>query len=311
MAPLRILTGQTASGKASAAVCLAKEVGAELISLDSMKIYRGLDIGTAKPPRAVRDVVQFHMVDIVDPHENYTLARYLSEAQAAAVAIEARGNVPVFVGGTPLYLRGLVYGIFEGPPADWALRDELKRRAELEGPEALHKELRAADPATADRLHPNDLLRIIRALEVVRLTGRPISAHQTQYPAKTPAVEYRMAALRRSDHDLRQRINRRVDRMFEAGLVEEARRLLEQGDLNRSAARAIGYKETLAHVRGEASYAETVESVKRNTWRLARKQRTWLKSFPGLQWIDVAPEDSAEAAAERVREALFGAADLN
>ena len=311
MTPLRILTGQTASGKSSVAVCLAKNMDAELISVDSMKVYRGLDIGTAKPSRAVRNTVPFHMVDVVEPREVYSLARYLEDARATAEAIARRGRKPVFVGGTSLYLRGLLYGIFDGPPADRTLREELKRRAEEEGPQKLHEELQRVDPVTARRLHPNDLVRIVRALEVAATTGKPISACQKQYPAPKPAVDYRMVALRRSDEDLRERIARRAERMFERGVVDEVRAVLQRGGISPSASRAIGYREVLAYLRGGLSCDAMVESVKRSTWRLARKQRTWLKSFPDVHWLDVPPDESPETTVGRVRELLFGSGMTN
>lgn len=305
-APLKILTGQTASGKGAVAVELARRTGAELISLDSVKVHRGLDIGAAKPPRAVRDEARFHLMDVVGPGESFSLARYLEEAFAAVEEIASRGKQALFVGGTPLYLRGLLYGIFEGPEADWPLREQLSRRAQESGPEGLYEELRRLDPVTAERLHPNDVMRIIRALEVVHKTGRPISEQQRQYPAPKPAVEYIMVALRRGDEDLKRRIHLRTRRIFEAGIVDETRGLLEQGGLSRSAQKAIGYRETLAHLRGELSLEQAMERVERNTWRLARKQRAWLKSFPNVCWLDVAPDEPASQTAQRAGDRLFG-----
>lgn len=301
---LRILTGPTASGKSAVAVCLARRMDAEIISLDSMKVYRGLDVGVAKPSEEKRQGVRFHMIDVVDAAASFSLADYLAGAEAALADIRARGKKAIFAGGTPLYLRGLLYGIFEGPGADWRLREALMRRAETEGAAALHEELRQRDPVTAERLHPNDLTRIVRALEVVSLTGQPLSERQRQYPAPAPAVPYRMAALRRSEDDLKERIRLRVERMFEQGLVEETRRALENG-MNRSAQKAIGYRETSAYLAGELSLSDTVDLIRRNTWRLVRKQRSWLNSFKDVQWVDVAPEEPHESVAERIRPLLF------
>ncbi len=309
MEPLRILTGQTASGKSTVAVRVAELTGAELISVDSIKVYRGLDIGTAKPSRSVRERVRFHALDVVEAWESFSLARYLECARSAEGEIRARGRRPLYSGGTPLYLRGLLYGVFEGPGADLALREELTARAQREGAGALHDELRRVDPVTAQRLHPNDAFRVIRALEVARATGRPISAHQRQYPAPCPAVAYRMAALRREEADLKARIARRVERMFAAGLVDEVRRMSEGRGLCVSARKAIGYREVLRHLAGEWTLAETVAQVERNTWRLARKQRAWLKSFPGVMWLDVKPEEDVESVVGRAREMLFGPAE--
>ena len=311
MERLRILTGQTASGKSVVAVCLAKATGAEIISVDSMKVYRGLDIGTAKPSLASREVVPFHMIDVVDPQESFSLAGYLDGARTAAYDVKARGRHALFVGGTPLYMRGLLYGIFDGPCADWALRAQLKEQARRSGPGVLHDELRKVDPVTATRLHPNDMRRVIRALEVVRKTGRPISAHQRQYPAPKAAVPYRMAALRRSDADLQGRIRRRTDRMFAAGLVDEVRRALARGELCRSVRKAIGYREVIACLNGEFSLDEAARQIVHNTWRLARKQRTWLKSFPSVEWLDVQPDETPEETAARAKALLFGPELLN
>jgi tRNA dimethylallyltransferase len=271
-----------------------------------MKVYRGLDIGTGKPTRAIRESVPFHLIDVADPDESFSLAQYLERARAALEEIRARGRPALFVGGTPLYLRGLLYGIFEGPAADWALRGELMRKAQEHGPEILHDELRKLDPAAADRLHPRDLVRVIRALEVAVVSGRPISSHQRQYPApEGAAVPHRMVALRRSEEDLKERIRRRVARMFDAGLLDEARRVLEGPGFSRSAQKAIGYREAIEHLQGVRSLDETKELIERNTWRMARKQRAWLKSFPAVQWLEVAAEEPVEATAEKVRRLLF------
>jgi len=309
--PLRILTGQTASGKSSVAARIAASVGAEVISVDSMKVYKGLEIGTAKPPLGVRSHVTFHMVDVVDCREVFTLAQYVRSALACADDASARGRHVLFAGGTPLYLRGLVYGVFEGPQADWDLRESLRRRAEAEGPQALHEELRRLDPPAAARLHPHDLLRIIRALEVAHRTGRPLSEHQTQFPAAEPRFTFRMVALQRSDEDLRARIARRTEAMFAAGLVAEVERLLRDDAFNRSTLKAIGYQEVIAYLQGACSLADAVDRVKRNTWRMARKQRTWLKSFPGIHWLPVTPEESPDVTAGRAQEILFGPEAMN
>jgi tRNA dimethylallyltransferase len=309
---LHILTGQTASGKAAVAVCVAGLTHAELISVDSMKVYRGLDIGTGKPSRAIRETVPFHLLDVVEPNESFSLARYLQRACAALEEIRARGRPALFVGGTPLYLRGLLYGIFDGPAADWALRGELMRKAQQQGPEVLHEELGKLDPITAGRLHPRDLVRVIRALEVARMSGRPISSHQRQYPRPEGAVTaHRMVALRRSDTDLKDRIHRRVARMFAAGLLNEVRAVLDGPGFSRPAQKAIGYREAIGHLMGARSLGETIELIERNTWRMARKQRAWLKSFPAVQWLDVAADEPAEATAEKVRRLLFTPEDLN
>ena len=316
--PLRILTGETASGKSAVAVCLAVSTDAEIISVDSIKVYRKLDIGAAKPPPSLRKSVRFHMMDVVGPDETFSLARYLAAALPKAEEVVAHGKCVLFVGGTPLYLRGLVYGIFDGPGADPEVRAELNAIARRYSgtqlklcPHPLHDELRELDPVTAERLHPNDLTRIVRALEVVRKTGRPISSYQSQYRSGRPAVTYRMIALRRSEEDLRNRIRRRTERMFADGLISEVRAVLEHGRLCRSARKAIGYQEALACLEGRCSLEEAIAQVKRRTWRLARKQRTWLRSFPDLKWVDVASDEQPPETAARVKELLFGWEPMN
>ena len=279
--------------------------------MDSIKVYRGLDIGTAKPSATARSTVPVHMVDVVDPCESFSLARYLEGSKAAVASVEARGKHALFVGGTPLYLRGLLYGIFDGPPADWNMRKELQNRAAVHGSAALHRELAKLDPLTAERLHPNDLTRIIRALEVLRKTGKPISKLQRQYPAPRPAVKNCLVALRRSEEDLRDRINRRTDRMFRKEIVDEVRRALDSGGLCRSARKAIGYREVLQYLEGEYSLDETIEQVKRNTWRLARKQRTWLNAFPGIAWLDVPRDEPCEETSSRVQRLMFSPEQMN
>lgn len=309
--PLAILTGQTASGKSAVAISLARATGAEIISVDSVKVYTGLDIGAAKPSASVRREIPFHLVDVVQPQETFTLAQFLKGAEEAAADAASRRRKVLYAGGTPLYLRGLLYGIFEGPAASAEFRDALKEKAACFGSQSLHEELARVDPRTASRLHPNDLRRIIRALEVTHQTGRPVSELQRQFPAPRPAVEYRMVALRRSDDDLRPRIDARVDRMFAAGLVEEVRAVLRRGNFSPSAEKAIGYREVLAYLRGETDLPEAVAQVKRSTWRMARKQRTWLKSFPDVCWLDVRPDEPVEETCARVRELLFGPELMN
>jgi len=220
------LTGPTAAGKTDVGIELARRLGAEIVSLDSMALYRGMDIGTAKPTPQQRAAVPHHLIDVIEPHEEYSLARYLDEAARCVAEIRGRGREALFVGGTPLYLKGLLRGIFEGPPADRRLRRALREEAQRDGPETLHRRLARLDPAAAERLHPNDLKRIIRALEVYEKTGRPISELQRQFEAGRQAEECRVFVLDRPRAELHERINRRVDAMFAAGLVGEVRGLL-------------------------------------------------------------------------------------
>ncbi len=225
------LTGPTASGKSAAGVELARRIDAEIVSLDSMALYRRMDIGTAKPTAEQRRAVTHHLVDAIEPWEEFSLARYVEEAARAAAEIAGRGRQALFVGGTPLYLKGLLRGIFEGPPADWELRRRLVDEARTRGGDWLHRRLAEVDPATAARLHPNDERRLIRALEVFEKTGRPISELQRQFEVGRTTEECRVFVLDWPREELYVRIEQRVDEMFAAGLVEEVRRLLAHSPL--------------------------------------------------------------------------------
>ncbi len=217
------VTGPTASGKTAVGVALARALGAEVLALDSMTLYRGMDIGTAKPTVEERQGVPHHLIDVLDPWESASVAAYRAWAVAAVRQVEARGRLPLFVGGTPLYLKALLRGLFEGPSADREIRDALEREAERQGDAVLHARLAGIDPKAAARLHPNDRRRVIRALEVHAVTGRPLSDWQTEHDR--PAIGVRVVALARPRPELHARIDRRVVRMFAEGLVEEVRAL--------------------------------------------------------------------------------------
>jgi len=298
------LTGPTASGKSAVGVALAERLGAEIISLDSMALYRGMDIGTAKPTLAERRRAPHHLIDVLEPHEECSLARYVAEAGRAAREILSRGRIPLVVGGTPLYLKGLLRGIFEGPPADWNLRKRLMDSAQRHGPGWLHAELLRVDPEAAARLHPNDVRRLVRAIEVFEKTGCPISRHQRQFDAGRPAAECRVFALDWPTAELNARIDRRVERMFADGLVEEVRRLLALGQtLSRTARQAVGYREVIEHIEGAGGLSETVELVKRHTRQLAKRQRTWLRSLEECRRVPMAEPLDADQTAEKIRQA--------
>lgn len=283
------LSGPTAVGKSAVAVELARRLGAEILSLDSMAVYRGLDIGTAKPTPAEQGGVPHHLIDLVDPDQDYTLAQYVEAAQRAAREIEARGAVALFVGGTPLYLKALLRGIFTGPPADWSLRRELQALSRAEGPEHLHGRLAAVDPRSAARLHPRDERRVIRALEVWEKTGRSISDLQQQFDRARPAAECRVFVLTRPKEDLAERIDQRVEAMFAQGLVDEVRQLAAQPrGLSRTASQALGYREVLEHLAGKRDLSATVELVKLRTRQFAKRQMTWFRSLSECRVLSAA-----------------------
>lgn len=301
------LTGPTAGGKTGVGVELAGRIGAEIVSMDSMALYRGLDIGTAKPTVAERRAVKHHLVDVVEPDEEFSLARYVEAAEGAIAEIKGRGREVLFVGGTPLYLKGLLRGIFEGPPADWDFRRQLEDEARREGPGSLHRRLAEVDPVAARRLHPNDTRRLVRALEVHEKTGQPISRLQEQFETAHPAETCRVFVLDWPTAQLNRRINRRVDAMFAAGLVEEVRRLLDgPRPLSKTASQALGYREVIEHIEGQRGLSETIELVKTHTRRFAKRQRTWFRSLGECRFIPVEdPIDPAEVA-WRTQEAAFG-----
>ena len=278
-----ILTGPTASGKTGLSLELAERVGGEIVCADSMTVYRGMDIGTAKPTPAERARVPHFGLDELDASESASVAWWLARAAAWCGDIAARGKRPLVVGGTPFYLKALLYGLFDAPPADANLRAELEAEATDSGAAALHARLAAVDPASAARLHPNDARRVVRALEVFALTGRPISQLQTSWagpPRPVPVV-----ALDWPRDELTARIDARIDAMVAAGWVAEAGRVAAASP-GREAACALGYRELAAVARGEAELAPAVEFVKLRTRQFAKRQMTFLRGIPAWRGCD-------------------------
>jgi tRNA dimethylallyltransferase len=287
--PSVYLTGPTASGKSAVGIELAQRIGGEIVSLDSMAVYRGMNIGTAKPTEADRQLVPHHLIDIVDPWDDFSVAQYLDAAGDAVREIRARNRRPLFVGGTPLYLKALLRGLFSGPAADWDLRRQLAEVARQSGSVELHRRLAAADPPAAAKLHPNDVRRLIRALEVFHHTGRPISEQQRQFDKPLTGEPAWVFVLDWPREQLNRRIDDRVEAIFAAGLVEEVRALIATGRrLSRTAGQAVGYREVLAHLTGENDLATTIGLVKLHTRQFAKRQLTWFRSFPECRWIPVA-----------------------
>jgi tRNA dimethylallyltransferase len=275
-----VLTGPTASGKSALGIELAERLGGEIVSMDSMALYRGMDVGTAKPDAEQRRRVPHHLIDVLDPWESASVAWWLSQAAECVRAIEQRGRRALLVGGTPLYLKALLHGLFDGPPADPALRQQLGEEASQHGSAALHARLAAVDPASAARLHVNDVRRIIRALEVWQLTGRPISDWQTQWSApahQSPAVFW----LDLPRDELYARIDARVIQMFQNGLLEEVETLRRlPHPVSREAAQAVGYKEAFACLDRLIGREEAIGLVQRRSRHLARRQLTWFRQMP-------------------------------
>jgi tRNA dimethylallyltransferase len=294
------IVGPTATGKSSMGIALAKRYGGEVVSCDSTAVYRGFDIGTDKVPAAERAGIPHHLVDVADPLEEYSAARYAREAAAAIRDITSRGRLPILVGGTGLYYRALTRGFFPGPARDSALRARLERIAARRGPECLHRWLRRVDPPSALRIQPRDRKRLIRALEVYYLTGRPLTDHFAD--TESPLPDYRVItfALNLPTEQIADRVARRVDQQFKEGLLDEVRSLLRSG-LPESAHPFSGlvYRQALEHLRGVRDEAATRELIVRENRRYARRQLIWFRKEPNLQWISAAGEceDAQEEAA--------------
>lgn len=277
------LVGATASGKSAAALELARRMGGEIVSCDSMQVYRGMDIATAKPTPEERAAVPHHLIDVAEPDCPYSVAAYLADAEAAVRSIAARGKLPIFCGGTGLYLDRFLFG---GLPAqtvtDEALRAELLAAAEEHGPEFLHRQLAEVDPASAAATHPNNVRRVARALEIYKLTGIPKS--EWDQKTKTGQCRYRarVVLLDRPREELYRRIDSRVDQMLARGLLEETEALDRRGvfQKNATAAQAIGYKEILPYLHGECDLQTAVETLKNATRHYAKRQLTWFSAKP-------------------------------
>lgn len=298
--PLIVVAGPTASGKTALGIALARAVaatgawaGGEIVSADSRQLYRGLDIGTAKPTRAERAAAPHHLIDILDPDDDFSLARYVALARDAIDAIHRRGAVPLLVGGTPLYVNAVVEGWrLPRVPPDPALRAELEAEAARDGLALLERRLAAVDPAAAARAAGN-ARRVIRALEVYRVTGRPMSAQEGKEPPPYRILQLGLALARPALHA---RIDARVDRMVAAGLVDEVRALLARGyDPRLPSLSGIGYAEIVAYLRGETTLAAAVERIKTNTHRYVRHQETWLRRNRALERFDVAVDGWQDA----------------
>jgi tRNA dimethylallyltransferase len=295
------LTGPTASGKSAAALDLACRIDAEIVSLDSMAVYRGMDIGTAKPPAAERQTVPHQLIDVVEPADDFSVAQYLAAARIAVDEIRGRGRQVLFVGGTPMYLKALLRGLFEGPTADPDLRQEFMQLAEREGSARLHEMLAEIDPTAAGKLHPNDTRRLIRALEVHRRSGLPISEQQREFAVGRSAEAGRVFVLNWPRAKLHERINARVDAMFAAGLVDEVQQLMAADrPIGRTASQAVGYREVIAYLQTGGNLAETIELVKTRTRQFAKRQMTWFRSLSECRWIAVDDPFDPAAIAERV-----------
>ena len=286
--PLIILTGPTAVGKTAASIGLAKAVEGEIISADSMQVYRGMDIGSAKISRKEMDGVRHYLVDVLEPEEEFNVVKFQRLARQAAEEIYSRNKIPIVVGGTVFYIQALLYDIdFTENDGDISLRQELEKTAEEKGPEYLHQLLQEVYPQAARDLHPNNIKRVIRALEFYRQTGQKISEHNRKERAKESPYRYAYFVLTDDRARLYDRIDRRVDAMMEAGLLEEVRSLRDRGVKRTcTSMQGLGYKELYACLEGECSLDEAVRIIKRDTRHFAKRQLTWFRRERDVIWLD-------------------------
>lgn len=288
--PVVGLVGPTGVGKSEVALELAERLGAEIVVADSRQVYRGLDIGTAKPSSEDRARVPHHLVDVVEPDQPYNAGRYERDARACIDGLMARGVKALVVGGTGLYLRALLWGLCDGPPADDDFRAEWRER-ERESPGALYRRLVDVDPHAAASIHPHDLPKVLRAVEVHAFTGVPLSAIHTEHGFRTPRYPHVIVGLRRVREDLYRRIDARVDAMLAQGLVDEVETLRQRGWSPRlPAMRAVGYRQIFDVFEGRYPMDDAASVIARETRRYAKRQMTWFGSDPDIRWIDLQPE---------------------
>jgi len=312
-AEVLFIVGPTAVGKSEAALCAAEKLKAEIVSADSMQVYRGLDILSAKPGWEERSRVRHHLIDVAAQDEQFDAAKFALLGKKAVGEVRGRNKTPIVVGGSGMYVKTLVDGIFSGPPRDEFLRTKLEGEAVEKGLDSLYLRLRDIDPDAASKIHPNDKKRIIRALEVFSLTGNKISVRQTQWETEDAAeatgcfmsrnlgARVLMAGLRMDREALSRRIGRRVDRMWEMGAVGEVKKLVETGILpNATIWQSLGIKEIRAFIEGRSSKEEAMELMKKNTRAFAKRQMTWFRKDGRINWIDVQENETSAAVAERI-----------
>jgi len=288
-----IILGPTCVGKTGISILLAKALRTEIISADSMQVYKYMDIGTAKPRRDQLEEVKHHLIDILSPHESFSAGEFRRRAVEIIEDLHKRGRIPLIVGGTGLYIRSLTRGLFDAPPADWSLRDKLMQMEREKGDGYLYSYLQRLDPTASERIEPNDLRRIIRAIEVSLKAGKRITELQRVH-TKPLCYDFIKIGISRQRKELYRMIEERVDRMIEEGLIEETERLLRMNP-HKIPLQALGYKEMALYINGEVSLDEAKRLLKRRTKMYAKRQFTWFKKEPGINWVDVTglynPED--------------------
>jgi len=284
--PLLVISGPTASGKSRWALELAQDYDLEILSADSRQVYRQMDIGTAKVTREERACVPHHLIDLVDPDQPFSVADFVDLAHPLIEEIHGRGRLPCVVGGTGLYIQALVGGLADVPTGDETLRRELHLKEQQEGAGTLHRLLGDVDPEAAERIHPRNLVRIVRALEVYRLSGRPLSQLTREHRFSERRYNALSMAPRLERSLLYERIDQRVVEMFRMGLLDEVQRLLEQYDPDLKAMKTLGYRETIDYLHGHLSYEEMISLIQTHTRQYAKRQLTWLRKDPEMFWVD-------------------------
>lgn len=302
--PVVAVGGPTASGKTAFSVQLAKRLGGEIVCADSMQIYKGLDVGTAKATKEEMQGVPHHLMDFLPPEETFSVADFVEAANREVKAIAARGKLPILVGGTGLYIESLLNGVrFAEQKADPALREKLEREAAALGPEAMHQKLAAVDPDYAATVHPNNVGRVVRALELYYATGKTMSRQRAESLPATPPFDSLVFCLAPADRaQLYRRIDLRVDRMLEAGILEEAKLVFENRDRYRTAAQAIGYKEFFPYFEGTAELAACADRLKQASRNYAKRQLTWFRRMKNVVWLDPGDGSILQQAETTVRE---------
>jgi tRNA dimethylallyltransferase len=293
--PLIVLVGPTAVGKSAAAIRLAVKFRSEIVSADSRMVYRGMETGTAKPRPHERAGVVHHLIDVVAPDEAFSAARFRILAKGAIDRLRRAGKIPIIVGGTGLYIKLLLHGLWEGPEADWSLREVLYDEERRKGSGYLHSRLAAVDPESARAIKPQDRSKLVRAIEVFEKTGRPLSDHHRNHRFSEDRYDAIQVGLRRSRPDLYRRIETRVDEMMADGLVEEVRGLIGKGySAELPSMKGLGYRQIIGYLNGEFDEAEAVHRLKRDTKRFAKRQFTWFNRDPSIRWIDLSESDGAD-----------------
>ncbi len=304
--PLVVLLGPTAVGKSRIGLYLAQALGTEILTADSRQVYRGMDIGTEKPDSADRQAVSHRLIDMVAPDEHFNVGIYRRLALKEITRVQKSGHLPLVVGGTGLYIRALIRGLWDGPPADWKVRGDLMEEARLQGSLHLHTRLARVDPELAKRLHPHDTIKIIRGLEVYHITGKPLSGIHRSHGFQERSFSPLLIGLHRERQVLYQRIHDRIDSEISRGLVEETEQLLQQGyGRHLSSMKGLGYRQISGYLAGEYDFDEAIQRLKRDTRHFAKRQMTWFRKEAGIEWLTVeeshSPQKIAEDILNRVR----------